>query len=79
MSRGLGKLQREILDALPAYELPGYPGVYDLRSWRLARAPRSSASRAAVSRAVRTLLRRQLLTVAWEVYGSRYVRLDDKR
>jgi hypothetical protein len=36
MSRGLGKLQRAILTALPAHELEKYPGVYDLKKLRLA-------------------------------------------
>ena len=35
-SRGLGKLQRAILDALPAHELAQHPGVYDLRRLRVA-------------------------------------------
>jgi hypothetical protein len=34
MSRGFGHLQRAILDALPAYEVEGYPGVYDLKPVR---------------------------------------------
>lgn len=36
MSRGLGTLQRTILDALPAHELARHPGVYDLKALRLA-------------------------------------------
>lgn len=36
MSRGLGKLQRAILDALPAHEEPKHPGVYSLYRVRIA-------------------------------------------
>jgi hypothetical protein len=36
MSRGLGKLQRDILDALPAHEVEKHPGVYDLKKLRVA-------------------------------------------
>jgi hypothetical protein len=36
MSRGLGKLQRAILEALPAHELAQCPGVYDLKKLRIA-------------------------------------------
>ena len=36
MSRGLGKLQRAILDALPAHEHTNYPGVYNLFRLRVA-------------------------------------------
>jgi hypothetical protein len=36
VSRGLGKLQRAILEALPAHELAKHPGVYDLKRLRTA-------------------------------------------
>jgi hypothetical protein len=36
VSRGLGRLQRAILDALPAHELEHHPGVYDLKQLRRA-------------------------------------------
>lgn len=80
MSRGLGTLQRAILDALPAHEVNGYPGVYDLKKLRMSVAHAwgkthplikygrpagfwvDGAFAACVSRAVRTLMKRGLLT-----------------
>jgi hypothetical protein len=63
MSRGLGKLQRAILEALPTTEI--YAGVYDLSALKRALAEPGScytaSFEAAFSRAVRTLMARGLL------------------